>query len=313
MFYKVFLDPATFIEAYEGGEHALSNLTGLLELFLVNCVVAEVDGWMVHQGISDSLAEIGTKFQREIEENGEESEGSLNGDYIARLKKLLVTFEKRKRFIDTLSTSVADELLPIIAFSKGTREQIDFILTSSPKPLEIGAAPESSNLAGFLLSAFKTEQKRGMDGGLLKAGDHTSENFFTTVFRSIFDYTRSVVIVDKLLGEKFGDNFKYTLKRLVNHLRASNSFGAEFNLTIHTSGNARLQNMEDEILQWWPGLNLTINTYEKLCHERYLFTDQFGVQLGIGCDLLDKITGLNRTTDLSYAKSTKLDSILSSN
>jgi hypothetical protein len=116
-----------------------------------------------------------------------------------------------------------------------------------------------------------------------------------------------VAIVDGILGERYGDNFRYTIERLINYLESNNTALSDFVLDIHTvDGGGKTDLLDEHLGKWCKKIHHKIHRHSQVGHERYLFTDQFGIQLGVGCDLLNKVTERNRGTDFSYSRLTKL-------
>ena len=300
MFYRVFFDPDLVRGTYASGPTGLALLLATFRSFFVNCTLCEVDGYLV-----------GERLKAVLNEVGKDAESKQNGlsDFISRLKKLLVQMEKLNRFVDVLSTSEADQSFPLLALSSAQSAGIDFILTNETLPAQ-PALPERGALEDYHLSNFERERAKQVDDGLIPKGDDNAEDFFPNRFGKILPLAREVIIVDGILGRKFGDNFQFTLKQFIEYLEASNRFTSDFLLTIHTEDSDRISLLETRMSQWCKSIRFEIRLHPAVAHERYLFTDQFGLQLGIGMDLLDRNTGRNRETDFSYCRRSKLHELL---
>jgi hypothetical protein len=282
---------------------ASTNMSVLISIwrgFLLNCSVCEVDDYLVHTRIGEILREIAKDA---------ESLGNGLSDYVTRLKKILVQMEKQNRFVDVFSTSEADQLLVHIALNFADSAGLDFILTER----ELQASkmlPECSNLIGYAISNFERERSKDIDDGLIPEGKYAASSFFPTLFGKVLPLAKSVVIVDGILGRKFGDNFQYTLKIMIQYLGSTNAAASELVLEIHTEDGKRVDFLEQRLDEWCGSIQYKVYRHRKVGHERYLFTDQFGLQLGVGMDLLDKKTKKNRGTDFSYARISKLKDLI---
>ena len=242
---------------------------------------------------------------------GKDAEAQQNGlsDFVSRLKKLLVQMEKQNRFVDVLSTNEADQSLPLLALRSAEVVGIDFVLTDEILPEE-PTLPERGSLTAYHISNFERERSKQVDDGLILEGETTAIDFFPDRFGKLLPLAKRAIIVDGILGRYFGDNFEYTLKILIDYLETTNTSPAGFTLEIHTEQSERITLLEERLGKWCASINYRVHTYPKVGHERYLFTDQFGLQLGIGTDLLDRQTGRNRGTDFSYARLSKLSEII---
>lgn len=300
MFYRVFFDPDVVHSAYQAGPAGMSVLISIWRGFLLNCSVCEVDDYLVHTRTGEVL--------REIAKDAEAIGNGLS-DYITRLKKILVQMEKQNRFVNVFSTSEADQSLVLLALKSADSVGLDLILTELTLP-EAPVLPERSNLFGYALSNFERERSKDIDDGLIPEGEYTASNFFPAMFGKLLPLAKSVVIVDGILGRKFGDNFQYTLKLMIQYLESANAKPSNLVMEIHTEEGERVDFLEQRLSEWCKSIQYKVHRHRKVDHERYLFTDQFGLQLGIGMDLLDKNTKENRGTDFSYARLSKLKELI---
>lgn len=302
MFYRVFFDPNVIAPAYLFGETGLALLLATLRGLSVNCCLCEVDGYLVHERLKEALNHA-----------GKDAESQQNGlsDFIFRLKKLLGQMEKQNRFVDVLTTTEAEQSLPLLALMSGEAKGIDFILTAEILPEE-PKRPERGSLTAYQISNFERERSKQIDDGLILEGETLAADFFPNRFCKLIPLAKRAIIVDGILGRKFGDNFHYTLRWFVEYLEASNLSPADFTLEIHTEESERISLLKERLSSWCKSIRYEVRTYPALVHERYLFTDQFGLQLGIGMDLLDRNTERNRGTDFSYARLSKLSEIVPS-
>jgi hypothetical protein len=300
MFYLVFLDPDMIRPAYQNGALGLATLIGIWRGFLINCSICEVDGYLIHSRLGDVIREIGK--EAELENNG-------LSDHITQMKKLFVQMEKLSRFVDLFSTSQADQSLVLLALHSSESIGVDLILTEQPLP-NSPKHPEIAELSSYALSNFERERVKQLDDGLILEGSFCEEEFFSKCFGKLLPYAKRVSIVDGILGEKYGSNFEYTIERLVHYLELNNTSLSNFVLEIHTvDGEGRTDLLDQHLGKWCKKFRHKIHRHSCVGHERYLFTDQFGLQLGVGCDLLDKATRRNRGTDFSYSRLTKLQDL----
>jgi hypothetical protein len=302
MFYRVFFDPDVIRPAYSTGATGLSLLLTIWRGFLLNCSVCEVDGYLVHERTGEIL--------REIAKDAEANDNGLS-DYITRLKKVLVLMEKQNRFVDVLSTSEADQSLALLALNSAESIGVDVILTDQSLPDE-PQSPERTSFNTYAISNFERERAKDIDDGLIPEGAYSASDFFPKRFGKLLPLAKQVVIFDGILGRKFGDNFQYSLRLLIQYLESTNAAAHEFVLEIHTEDGERIDFLEQRLGEWCKKIQYKVHRHTKVVHERYLFTDQFGLQLGIGMDLLDRRTERNRGTDFSYSRVSKLKDLISS-
>jgi hypothetical protein len=300
MFYRVFFDPEVIRPAYLTGATGLSLLLTIWRGFLLNCSVCEVDGYLVHERTGEIL--------REIAKDAEAKENGLS-DYITRLKKVLVLMEKQNRFVDVLSTSEVDQSLALLALNGAESIGIDLILTNQALPVD-PRSPERASFDTYVISNFERERTKDIDDGLMREGIYLAPEFFPKHFGKLLPLAKRAVIYDGILGRKFGDNFQYSLKLLIGYLDTTNISANDFLLEIHTEDGDRIDFLEMRLCEWCKKIKFKVYRHPKLEHERYLFTDQFGLQLGIGMDLLDRRTQRNRGTDFSYARVSKLEELI---
>ncbi len=300
MFYRVFFDPEVVRPAYQSGAVGLSLLIAIWRGFFQNCCICEVDGYLVHARLKEVINELGV-----------DADNQNNGlsDHITRLKKILVQMGKQNRFVDLISTTKADQSLAFLAVNSANSIGIDFILTEESFPEETNS-PERSNFETYEVSTFERERSKHAEDGLIPEGEDTADEFFQKRFGKLLPLAKRVTIIDGILGRKFGDNFQYTLKRLIEYLESTNADPSELLLDIHTEEGERIDFLEQRLGEWCNAIRYRVQRHQRVPHERYLFTDQFGLQLGIGCDLLSKQTGRNRATDFSYARLSKIHELI---
>ncbi len=300
MFYRVFFDPEVVRPAYQSGATGLSLLLTIWKGFLLNCSICEIDGYLVHNRLGEALREIG--------KDAETADNGLS-DHITRLKKILVQLEKLNRFVDVFSTTEADQSLTLLALFSAEAVGVDLILTDDELPAD-PRMPERAAFSVYALSNFERERSKQADDGLILEGDDSADEFFPIRFGKLLPLAKRAVIVDAILGRKFGDNFQYSLKRLVEYLEASHCSPSDLVLEIHTEDSDRVDFLEQRLGEWCKTIRFKVYRHTKVPHERYLFTDQFGLQLGIGMDLLDRHSERNRGTDFSYSRISKLSELI---
>jgi hypothetical protein len=300
MFYRIFFDPEVVRPAYEAGAKGMSLLLSIWRGFLLNCSICEVDGYLIQKRLGEIIREI-TK-DSEIQNNG-------LFPYVNSLKKILEGMKKQNRFVDVLSTTEGDQSLALLALIHSKSVGVDLILTNQTLPDESGS-PEMAELDDYFITNFERERAKQNDDGLIAEGEDSADDFFPKRFGKLLPLAKNVVIVDAILGRKFGDNFQYTLKLLIKYLNSTNSNPSDLYLDIHTEDSDRIDFLELRLTEWCSPIRYRLHRHESVPHERYLFTDQFGLQLGIGCDLLCKKTRRNRATDFSYARVSKLNELI---
>jgi hypothetical protein len=181
-----------------------------------------------------------------------------------------------------------------------------------PLAVQAGIIPTIKSLVGFATDEYSLVVL--LKQSLWDDNQPLSLAINTGTLRAILKYMaligESVVIVDGILGRKFGDNFQYTLKLMIQYLESTNAKPSNLVMEIHTEEGERVDFLEQRLSEWCKSIQYKVHRHRKVDHERYLFTDQFGLQLGIGMDLLDKNTMENRGTDFSYARLSKLKELI---
>jgi len=139
--------------------------------------------------------------------------------------------------------------------------------------------------------------------------------------KAIRHATGEIEICDCILGERFGDNFEYTMKMFLHWLGNALCASDECSVTVHcgTPRKATPDHIKAQLATFRSGaianMKIAIQYYleeagkSRMPHERFILTDQFAVHVERGMDFLDRSTKKNRdafVTMKSHAETVQL-------
>lgn len=140
------------------------------------------------------------------------------------------------------------------------------------------------------------------------------DNFENDIMFPIFRYCKSIKILDRMFGNhirdnrmELRDNYKRGLKHIIQMIKNVNININKLNIEIYTSiQQTEKRKYKIEIIEQFIedlndeyGLNIKCyfkEPYREFNHDRYIFTEQIGVQFGRGIDLFDENERLRKMT-----------------
>lgn len=311
MFFYVYLDPQAISEAYEQGPEAVDAITNLLRDLSQNCLLADFEGYYVQNEIRDFLS-------------------TLLGDFeIVRLKSVLKQFVKRGLFAPCLKSGLDPDASRIkLALNQIESGDLDFVVLTIE-----GAENEKRDGIACWRKFGSTgfEEKRrfaAVYGTELPAGEVDESSFFEQHFRRPLRFASRIEIVDRQCGEKYKDNYEYSIERFLKWLEATNrespkivfhlGFPSVRESTVVSDADLfgieadRIESVKQAkllaaIKKHAPTANIVVKCYEEtLPHQRYIVTDQVAFSVDVGMDFLNPTSRNNRKLSLSIKPGDKV-------
>jgi hypothetical protein len=150
-------------------------------------------------------------------------------------------------------------------------------------------------------------------GSRTEPGAQSQTDFLDSHFRKALRHASRIVLCDRLFGRKYGDNYEYTITKVLRWLEAVLDSPATCTLEVHCERPPGLGHraLEGDLKAGRTGrlgsLRMTVYYYNNpgiedvLPHERFVLTDQFAFSIDRGLDFLDKSTKRNRDVSVRYA------------
>lgn len=135
----------------------------------------------------------------------------------------------------------------------------------------------------------------------------TEADFVNQHFRKGLKHATVIDICDKLVGSKWGDNYEYTMKRVLEWLGTVLACPAACRIRIHTeqADGSKSVYIKSQ-LQAYKGVSLGATQMEiryyagtSLPHQRFVVTDQFALSIDRGMDFIDRTTRRNRDVEIN--------------
>jgi len=295
MVFYVYMRPEVVAEAQAGGPYAIQSLIGILRGFLQNCCIAEFDDY--RDSLKTAVNALPEDFNR------------------TELKSVLGKLAKLHRFIYCLEAdymsgnSDAEQ-----ALEQSEDCLLDLLLLDAD--LQDRNAPENAEiccLSNYQVTEFeRARSKIGSDGSTYAPGQCDENDFLDEVFlKAISNAAGDIEICDCILGERFGDNFEYTMKMFLRWLETILKDPDACSLVIHcgTPKKATPEHIKTQLAAFRGGrianMAIEIQYYgdqdgkSKMPHERFILTDQFALHIERGMDFLDKAMHKNRDAFIS--------------
>lgn len=309
MVFYVYLQPEVISIAYAEGPYAVQALIALLRGLLQNCYIAEFHDYRVQQEIKDRVENLPPDFDRKT------------------IKTLLANLEKRNRFIYCLApdhTGIKDDVTCVI--EQAAKISIDIlILKDGDLGADSPAGVEVSTLSTYQHTNFETERSRlASEGRTFQEGELTEAEFLRKNFAKALRFAVRIEVCDKLFGRLFGDNFEYTVRKMLQWLEQQVDDPNKCELIFHCGApeKATIQHMKTQLASFKYGriasLPMELHFYELpnpdhcLPHERFILTDQIALEIGRGMDFLDKNTKKNRDVSIGYKNWQEVNDLLRS-
>ena len=306
MVFYVYLQPEVVGEAQAGGTFAMQSLIGILRGFLQNCCIAEFDDY--RDSLKAAVNALPEDFNR------------------TELKSVLAKLAKLHRFAYCLQETdyLAGKAEAELAVEQSDSCLLDLLLLEEAmKDCTPAGTAEVCMLANYQNSEFERRRSQIAGDGITHGPDEMAEaDLLNGVFLKMLRHASGEIeICDCILGEKFGDNFEYTIKVFLSWLGSALSAPGECSLTVHcgTPGKATPDYIKTQLAAFRAGpiadMKIAIQYYveedgkSRMPHERFILTDQFAVHLERGMDFLDKSSGKNRdafVTMKSHAETVQL-------
>jgi hypothetical protein len=293
MVFNVFFDPGVIDVAIKGEAFGIATLTSVLQGVLTNCLLCDFEDARGQTEIGQRLNSAASTFDLSV------------------VKRLLAVLAKRNRVMFVVPVdyySTASELDQALAAAEDI--PLDVVLTEGIPTVPVPGCTVVASLAGYSSSNFETERSgRAAHGMVFSGGEHPAQSFLNATLGKALRHASRIEICDRLLGQKFGDNFEHTIKQLFTWLERNLADPNRCVLNIHcgkTDGRDRhfLHQLATFRTGRLAGLPITVNFYENptgdacLPHQRYVQTDQFAFSIDRGMDFLDRASGNNRDASI---------------
>lgn len=310
MYFYVYLQAEMFEEAAADGEDAIQNLTGILNGFLQNCLLAvfEDDRW--NSAVKEKLEAWPETMSRR------------------RIMSILVQFIKRNRLLYCLVPDY-NNIKPDLdcVFDQAISASLDLILVTlsnvdriAPDGVEVAARrtyqntifePKRSNLAVY--------------GSTCGAGAMGEIEFMKYHFAKAIRHASVIQICDRICGRlSFRENFRYTTRRFIAWIGGAliNPAGSRIIFHFGRPAGHGDQYVLDEISELKNGplrnASFELHFYEEstpepdLPHQRFILTDQIALNIERGLDFLDGNTQRCRDTYINHQDPNEAQKLLDS-
>lgn len=299
MIFYVYLDPDIFSQAEDNAPYGSQALIAALRGFLQYCCVMEFDDYRVQEAIREKVEAMASSYDRKI------------------ITVLLETMAKRNRFIYCLSPDYMTNKSDLeTMFEQAEQTLIDLALLEAA-PEEGAAVPSSLQIAtleNYQSSEFeKTRSHLAGVGSTPAPGSMGNEEFLNTHFLKGLKHAAKIEICDRVFGDRFGDNFRYTVQEMIKWLSTVLIDPSNTELHFHC-GEPRectrdflISELEKSRDKHVEGLPVHIHIYDTtdnqnpLPPDRFIITDQVCLSIGRGMDFLDRNTGKNRDVSINIA------------
>lgn len=292
MVFNFYLDPEVIGVAAASPPYGMQALCDVLRGFLDNGLLFDFEDERCRQAIGRAVNSLPNGFDRK------------------RAAALFSALVKRNRILcimepDWLSTtSDIDQALDL-----APKYSIQLVLTEQTPTTTIPAGVECVTLAEYPTSVSGTERHAAATTGRTYSGGEMSDAaFLDSNFANAFRHARRIEICDRLVGEKFADNFEHTVRQFFRFLEARLHDPGACEVAIHCGASNRNHHFCHMLAsfrgQRTASLRITTNFYSNptekppLPHERYIWTDQFAFLVGRGMDFLERASGTNRDVSI---------------
>lgn len=309
MLYYIYLQPEVVRCAQDAGTYGLQALIGFLRGTIQNCALVEFEDYRNQQNITEFINNLPEDFDRKI------------------LKSLLSILQKRNRFIYLLIPDYSGLQSDIsVVFNKANDIPIDLLLLEQSD----GYNPQLTHseictLDKYQHTVFEGERSRlANEGKTFTEGQLSEGDFLNLTFNRIMRHVQSIEICDRIFGRQFGDNFEYTIKKLLSWLEGIIADPSQCKIIFYVGDpqKATLQYIIDQLSTFRHGriknIPIELNIYnvpdpdQCLPHERFIVTDQIAIEIGRGMDFLDRKTHKNRDVSIGYKNIKEVNDLISS-
>ena len=322
MVFYVYFDPAVIAVAANGGPLGLACLLGIIRGFETNCFLAEFNDWHVQDELKDHVKALDDRLQTLSGQEGAEV-----ADGVKRLKSLLYTLAKRNRFICCLTSNgepPSERVAAVLA--QGRNAELDLVFVANkPDDSANPARFPIATLQDYSASDFEARRSRMAANGMLFAPEQMSEvDFLNKTLRKVLKHCSTIQVYDEVMGNRWGDNFEYTIKTFLFWLEGFVAEPGKIQLHLYCGKPPGFldNHMKGQLKSFRRGrlsnLPITIHFHDTLAgtdnlpHDRFLATDQIAIEIGRGMDFLDRSTRKNRDSSFSLKDLTELGGFLKS-
>ena len=161
--------------------------------------------------------------------------------------------------------------------------------------------------------------------GMLFAPEQMSEvDFLNKTLRKVLKHCSTIQVYDEVMGNRWGDNFEYTIKTFLFWLEGFVAEPGKIQLHLYCGKPPGFldNHMKGQLKSFRRGrlsnLPITIHFHDTLAgtdnlpHDRFLATDQIAIEIGRGMDFLTRRTRKNRDASFSLKDLTELGGFLKS-
>ncbi len=309
MFFYVYLAPEVISIAHQNGPLGMQALIAILRGFLQNCFLTDFEDYRVQTAIGQYVDALPEDYDRKM------------------VKEILRVLEKRHRFMYCL----VPDYEGLKTDEECVKEQADaamidlLLLQHADEAIE---DLETSTLFDYQHTDFEANRSRLVsDGVTLEANGMDGTAFMERYLRKGLRPATSIIICDRLFGEKYRGNYQYTTERFFGWLKTILIEPDSCVVTFHCgqpdpeNGARDLDVMRKQLAACKSGriagIRLKLQLYSSdtpnfLPHQRYLLTDQFALSIDPGMDFLDPKTGQIRSISFSYKSMEQVDKLLKS-
>lgn len=310
MIFYVYLDPKVLTIARQNEPFGMQALIGILYGFLQNCFIADFEdgrGWNELGEIIDTLEEV---------------------DDRKRIQAILKAMYNRNRFIGCLSPDYAGGKSDLECLvEQAPAMLLDLLLLSEiGKDLEGFTDAETATLNTYQHTYFASDRaKLACDGVTLEEGELDELVFLNKFLKKALMYAREIEICDKMFGDRYGGNYKYTAQVFFKWLEQSLANPDECKIMIHCGvpdDDTWLDAMKEHLMSLKRGrlgriifklcLYDIVSKKGALPHDRFIVTDQLAFGLPRGMDFLNQQTKKNRDLTLDYKSSSQVNKLITS-
>jgi len=294
MIFNVFFNPHLIGFAAEAGPYGLEALCSALRGFSANCLLFDFEDQRGQADIRQQLDSMPENFDRSI------------------VKRLFATLKKRRRFVFILEADYFSEKSDLDqALDQADKVRIDLFLSDQLPTVPLPTDIEFRTLSNYQASDFEHQRSEtATNGRTYVGGDMDAVSFLNFNFAKALRHAHRIEICDRLLGDRFADNFEFTIKELLRWLETILHEPDSCELTIHCGKTAgRDQHFAHTLKSFRrgriSGTKISINFYHTtadgslLPHGRYLWSDQFAFEIDRGMDFLNRATGNNRDVSIN--------------
>jgi hypothetical protein len=307
MIFYVYLEPGIVEVARQRGDIGLQALIGILYDLLHNCFVADFEderGWNELRGLVNNLDD---------------------DDNRKRIKEILTVMYKRNRFIGCLTPDYTGEKSDTTCLlEQAAGALLDLLLMSEPGDLsEDFTDVEIATLENYQRSNFARERRSIAAGGVtLEEGELDETVFLDRFLKKALRYATSIDICDRIFGDQYGGNYKYTAQVFFNWLEQNLADPDNCQISFYCGVPDDQDLMIGDLKRLKRGrlgrisiklcLHDNVSAKGALPHDRFIVTNQVALGLPRGMDFLNRFTRKNRDLTIDYKNDDQVNKLIAS-